>query len=205
MAQQEKPLSEQEGLQIIQQMIRAAKQEQKDDGMGWIVWGWLLFLASLFTLLNLNRQWVSAYFFWNIFGVVAVVWLLFATLRKIFIKPAQKVKTYTKDLCEKLNIGFLIFLLLIIFSMNLGVFPMQGFALLLGLYGFWMLIHGTILNFKPSIAGAFITWGFAFAGLYVPSFEWTMLLHTLAVLCGFIIPGHMAYAAFNKVKLENKE
>jgi hypothetical protein len=204
MEQQDIPLSEQESLRIIQQMIMAAKQEQKDDGLGWIMWGWLLFLASLFTLFNLKGHWVSTYFFWNLFGGVALGLLLMATLRKLFIKRTQKVRTYTKDLCEKLNIGFFIFLMLIIFSMNLGVSPVKGFALLLGLYGFWMLIHGTILNFKPSLIGAFITWGLAFAGLYVQTFEWTMLLHSLAVLCGFIIPGHMAYAAFNKIKLENK-
>jgi len=205
MTQEDKPLSEQESLHIIQQMISTAKQEQKDDGKAWIMWGWLLFLASLFTFLNLKWEWVSTYFFWNLFGSIALLLLLFRTVRVLFIKQHQKVRTYTKDLCEKLNIGFLIFLMLIIFSINLGVSPVKGFALLLGLYGFWMLVHGTILGFKPSIIGAFITWGLAFAGLYVQTFEWTMFLHSLAILCGFIIPGHIANAELEKLKLENKE
>ena len=42
---EEKKLSEQESLQIIQEMIYTAKKEQKDNGMGWIVWGWMLFAA----------------------------------------------------------------------------------------------------------------------------------------------------------------
>ena len=205
MTQQEKPLSEQESLQIIQQMIQAAKREQKDDGKGWILWGWMLFLASVFTFLNLKFRWVSTYFFWNLFGGIALALLLYATIRLLFKKSKEKVRTYTKDLFEKLNIGFFVFLMLIIFSINLGVSPIKGFALLLGLYGFWILIYGTALNFKPSIIGAFITWGLAFAGLYVQTFEWTMLLHALAVLCGYIIPGHIAYAEFKKIKLENKE
>jgi len=204
MIQQDKPMNEQESLLIIQQMIQTAKQEQKDDGKGWILWGWLLFLASVFTFLNLKWEWVSMYFFWNLFGGLALALLLFTTVRFLFMKRKEKVRTYTKDLCEKLNIGFFIFLLLIIFSINLGVSPVKGFALLLGLYGFWMLIHGTMLNFKPSIIGAFVTWGLAFAGLYVQTFEWTMLLHSIAVLCGFIIPGHIAYAEFSKIKSENK-
>jgi hypothetical protein len=204
MAQQDKPLSEQESLLIIQQMIQTAKQEQKDNGKGWIVWGWLLFFASVFTFFNLKLKWVSTYFFWNLFGGVALILLLFATIRLLFIKPKEKVRTYTKDLFEKLNIGFFIFLLLIIFSINLGVSPVKGFALLLGLYGFWMLVYGAALNFKPSIIGAFITWSLAFTGLFVQTFEWTMLLHALAVLCGYIIPGHIAYAEFNKIKSENK-
>lgn len=205
MTQQDKPLSEQESLHIIQQMIWTAKNEQKDDGKGWILWGWLLFLASLFTFLNLKLKWMSTFFFWNLFGGVALILLLYASIRLIFIKPPHKVRTYTKDLFNKLNIGFFVFLMLIIFSINLGVSPVKGFALLLGLYGFWMLIYGTALNFRPSVLGAFITWGFAFAGLYVQTFEWTMVLHALAVLCGYIIPGHIANAEFNRIKLENKE
>jgi len=203
MSQQERPLSEKESLLIIQQMILAAKQEQKDDGKGWIIWGWLLFLASFFTFLNLKWNWVSTYFFWNLFGGIALILLLIAVVRLLFFKPKEKVRTYTKDLFEKLNIGFFIFLMLIIFAINLGVSPVKGFALLLGLYGFWMLIYGAALNFKPSIIGAFITWGLAFAALYVKTFEWTMLLHSLAVLCGYIIPGHIANAEFKKIKPEN--
>jgi len=76
MTENDKPLSEQESLQIIQQMIQAAKQEQKDDGKGWIIWGWLLFLASIFTFCNLKMKWVSTYFFWNLFGGIKY-WLFY--------------------------------------------------------------------------------------------------------------------------------
>jgi hypothetical protein len=62
------------------------------------------------------------------------------------------------------------------------------------------LIYGAVLNFKPSIIGAYITWAFAFASLFVDRFDYTMLLHAAAVLCGYIIPGHIANREFNKVK-----
>jgi len=199
---EEKRISERESLLIIQQMIQTAKNEQKDDGKGWIIWGWLLFLASVFTFLNQKFDWVSTFFFWNVFGGVTVVLLSFEAVQYFFLKRRKKVKTYTKDLFEKLNIGFFISLMLIIFSINMGVSPLKGFALLLGLYGFWILIYGAVLNFKPSIIGAYITWGFAFASLFVKSFDWTMLLHACAVLCGYIIPGHMANIEFNKINKE---
>ncbi|HEY0751806.1 MAG TPA: hypothetical protein VGD26_11660, partial [Chitinophagaceae bacterium] len=77
----------------------------------------------------------------------------------------------------------------------------KGFSLLLGLYGFWILIYGTVLNFKPSVIGAFITWAFAFVSLFVPPdrFDLTMLIHAVAVLCGYIIPGYMANRQFRKL------
>ena len=203
--EQEKKLTEQESLLIIQQMIQTAKQEQKDDGKGWILWGWLLFTASLLTFINLKTQWFSNYFFWNLFGIASLLLLLYSMVKGLFFKKADKVKTYTAELFQKLNIGFFISLMLIIVAINRGVSPVLGFSLLLGLYGFWILVYGAALNFKPSIIGAYITWACAFAGLFVETFDWIMVLHATAVLLGYIIPGHLANIEFNKMqRQENK-
>ena len=198
---EQKELSEQESLLIIQQMIQTAKQEQKDDGLGWIIWGWLLFAASVLTWLNMKFDWFSHYLFWNAFGCIAGLLMIYELTRDFFFKKNQKVKTYTSDLFRKLNGGFFIFLIMIIFSMNLGVPPVKGFALLIGLYGFWILIYGAALDFRPSIIGAFITWGFGFGALFVKEhhFDETMILHGLAVLFGYIIPGHLANRALKKI------
>jgi hypothetical protein len=202
--EQEKKMTEQESLLIIQQMIHTAKQEQKDDGKGWILWGWLLFAASVLTYINLKTQWFSNYFFWNVFGITSLLLLLFSVVRTFFFKKIDKVKTYTAELFQKLNIGFFISLLLIIVAINRGVSPVLGFSLLLGLYGFWILIYGAGLNFKPSIIGAYITWACAFAGLFVETFDWTMVLHATAVLLGYIIPGHLANIEFKKIHEQKK-
>src|SRR5438552_7911977 len=205
---EEKKLTEQESLYIIQQMIQTAKQEQKDNGKGWIVWGWLLFIISLLTYANIQYHWYDTAFFWNVFGGIVLLWLLFIIIRHVFVKMPQRVKTYTADLFDKLNGGFFVFLILIIFSMNLGVPPSKGFMLLIGLYGFWILIYGAALNFKPSIIAAYVTWAIGFVGLFIDKFEeipdkrfqWVMLFHALAVLCGYIIPGHIANKEFNRIK-----
>ena len=201
---EERNITEQESLLIIQQMIQTAKQEQKDDGKGWIIWGWLIFLASILSYLNEKFEWFNHFFFWNLFGLATLVLFAFELFQYFSGRKKERVKTYTNDLFKKLNIGFFITLMLIILSMNIGYPinnfpPVKGFALLLGLYGFWILIYGTVLNFRPSMIGAYITWAFAFASLFVNQFEYTMLLHAGAVLCGYIIPGHIAYKEFNKV------
>jgi MFS family permease len=203
---EDKIISEKESMLLIQQMITTAKKEQTDSGVGWIVWGWLLFFASIFTYLNEQYNWLSTFFFWNMFGIAAILMVLYEVAKYFFGTKTEKVKTYTGDLFDRLNIGFGISLLLIIMSMNINypstVPPVKGFTLLLGLYGFWILIYGTVLNFKPSIIGAFITWGFAFAGLFVHQgrFDITMILHAAAVLCGYIIPGHIANVQFRNLR-----
>jgi hypothetical protein len=201
---EEKQLTEHESLRIIQQMISTAKQEQKDNGMGWIIWGWSLFGASLFTFFNERFQWANTFFFWNLFGFISIGLLLWATIKYYTNKNTDRVRTYTQDIYSRLNSGFFISIMLVIVSINVGVDPRKGFALLLGIYGFWILIYATLLNFRPSLIGAYVTWAFAFASLFVESFAYVMLLHAIAVLCGYIIPGHIAYKEFQKLNQKNR-
>lgn len=203
---EERELSQQDSLLLIQQMIQTAKKEQRDDGMGWILWGWMLFAASLLTIANLHFDWYGTYFFWNLFGIATIIIFIYETINTLFIKKRAKVRTYTKDLFEKLNAGFFISLMFIIVAINTGVPPTKGFALLISLYAFWILIYGSALNFKPSIIGAYITWGFGIAALFVKTFELVMLMHALGVLFGYIIPGHIAHREFKALhRKENVE
>jgi len=196
---EEKNLTEEESMLIIQQMINTAKHEQKDNGVGWILWGWLLLLVSVLTYINLYTRWFSTYYFWTYFGILSLLLILYSVVKYYFFRKGERARTYTGELFQKLNVGFFITIMFIIFSMNTGLNPMKGFPLLIGLYGFWILIYGTALDFKPSIIAAYITWGLGFAGFFVHSFETIMLLHGSAALVGYIIPGHIAYAEFKKL------
>ena len=201
----EENFSQQESLRLISQMINTAKKEQKDNGMGWIVWGWVLFITSILTVFNIRYNWFSVAFFWNAFGGIILLYMLYDTIRCRLRKTAM-VRTYTQDLFSKLNAGFFISLMFIIFSMNLEmggntvVNPLKGFALLINLYGFWILIYGTALNFRPSVIAAFIVWGIGFICMLVKTFEAVMLLHAAAVLVGYIIPGHIANNQFKSIQ-----
>jgi hypothetical protein len=197
---EEKIISEHESLQIIQQMIQSAKREQRDNGKGWILWGWMLFLASVLTVLNLHFRWFQTWFFWNVFGIATFVIYPYEMIKRRFSKKARRVRTYTKDLFDKLNIGFFVSLMFIIIWINVKDAPAAGFSLLINLYAFWILIYGTALNFKPSIIGACITWAIGIGSLFVKTFEWVMIMHAVAVLFGYIIPGHLANLAFKKTE-----
>jgi hypothetical protein len=201
---EEKQISEHEGLLLIQQMIQTAKKEQKDDGKGWIIWGWMLFLASILTVMNINFKWFQTFFFWNFFGVITLVALAYQTVSYLFIRKTEKVRTYTKDLFQRLNTGFFISLMFIIVAINVNISPTIGFSLLISLYAFWILIYGSALNFRPSIIAAYITWCIGFVSIIMRSFEQVMLLHAAAVLVGYIIPGHIANNEFRKLHQRNK-
>ena len=197
--QQKEELTERESLQIIQQMIDTAKQEQKDDGKGWIIWGWMLFLASVLTAINTSYNWFQTFFFWNMLGIITIVIFIVEIIKDLLGKKQQKVETYTRAIFKKLNIGFFICLFFIIIAMNVGIHPVKGFPLLMTLYGFWILIYGSLLDFKPSVIGAFVTWTLAFVALFQSNFQVIMLLHAAAALCGYIIPGHIANRKYKEL------
>jgi hypothetical protein len=204
---EEKTLTQQESLSIIQQMLHQAKNEQKDDGKGWIVWGWMLFAASVLTVLNIRLAWFNETFlFWNVFGIITVVYFVYETVMFFFFKKTKRVRTYTGDLFAKLNVGFFISLMFIIVSINVGarilddMTPVNiGFCMLISLYAFWILIYGTALNFRPSIIGAYASWGLGFGAMFSNNFEVVMICHAVAVLVGYIIPGHIANREFKKL------
>jgi hypothetical protein len=216
--QDEKQLNEHESLRLIQQMISMAKKEQVDDGRGWILWGWLLFLASLLTIVNLHMRWFDTFFFWNMFGLATLLIFGYQLIARFVLKrEAQKVKTYTGDLFSRLNAGFFICLIFIIVAINVGtraitqqfgsgemIFVNIGFALLTNLYAFWILIYGTALNFRPSVVGAYVAWACGITALFSRNFELVMTMQALAVLAGYIIPGHLANREFKKIRRENK-
>ena len=203
---EEKEISEKESLLLIRQMIQTAKTEQKDDGMGWIIWGIMLFLASVLTIFNQSYHWVSNWFFWNVFGIITLLIGLYETISYLFFKKTKKVRTYTKELFDKLNIGFFISLIFIIVSINVGkVRPDTGFSFLISLYAFWILIYGSALDFKPSIIAAYITWALGFASLFVDTFEAVMWYHATAALLGYIIPGFIANREFKKLHRKEKD
>lgn len=210
---QEKQLTGTESLSIIQQMIDTAKKEQRDDGKGWIIWGWMLLAASVLTVLNLHFRWDERRFiFWNGIGIITVIYFIWKMINHFFIKRRTRVKTYTGDLLAKLNTGFFIGLMFIIIIINVGarrvtegmVFVNIGYALLINLYSFWILIYGTALHFKPSVIGAYVSWAISFAALFANDFETVMLLHAAAVLAGYIIPGHIANRKFKKIHSSRK-
>lgn len=194
-------ITERESLQIIQQMIQTAKKEQKDNGVSWIIWGWLLFAVSVLTYFNLYFTWFEdRYVFWNYFGILTLLMLCFSVVKYFFSPKTGKADTYTSAIFRKLNVGFFIVIMLVIIAMNRNLPAILGFTIMIGLYGFWMLIYGTLINFKPSVVAAFITWAIAFASLYLSKdLATVMLFHAAAILCGYIIPGHIAYYEFRKI------
>lgn len=186
---EEKQLTSQESLALINEMISNARHEVKDDGKGWLLWGTMIFLASLSTYFIIVFDLpVSIWIGWNLFGIFTVLMLGYNLIKP---KPKRKAKTYVDELLRLFDIGFTICIFVIIFSINVGVSPGHGFGYFLMVYAFLMLVEGGALRFKPLLIGAVVNWIGAIGIFFCEPFRYDMLITAGAVFIGYIIPGLM--------------
>ncbi|MEO6404235.1 MAG: hypothetical protein ABIY51_05520 [Ferruginibacter sp.] len=189
-----------ESLAIIHKMINQAKNKVNSNGNEWIIWGTMIFLASLSTYFFSEFGYPQLFLGWNIFGILAIIILGF----RVFQRRTKKVRTYLDDLLVLFHIGFVICLFIIIFSINVAVGPNAGFGYFLMIYAFLMLIQGGAMKFKPLIAGAIVNWIGSVAIFINTDFKYDMLITAASVFIGYIIPGIILRVQSNKKnKLNN--
>ena len=187
-------LSKEKSLEIIHQMINQAKANISDSGLSWLLWGSLLFLASLSTYFFMSVGSDNIFLGWNIFGAVTIVLLAYDV-----VKPKQKkVKTYVDDLMRMVDIGFFVCLFVIILSINISVSPNEGFGFMLMVFGFLMLIKGGFVKSKGLVIGAMVNWAGAIAIFINKEFKYDMLIMAAAVLIGYIIPGLILWTQYKR-------
>jgi Flp pilus assembly protein TadB len=196
---EDKRLTEEESLGLINQMIRAARDEHRENGEGWLIWGWLLFAASVlsvaFSFLRLHHYIGPT---WTSMLVIGLIIYLLGHVRK---QRSKKVKTYVEDLLDKLGTAFFVSLFLLIAAASLSGSQNFGFGYYYILYAFWMYIHGTAIRFRPLIIGAMVNWTAALAIFLITDFAYDMIVSAVAVLVGYLIPGYMLNAEYKRTYL----
>lgn len=200
----EETFSKQESLKIIEQMIKTAKNEHREKGEGWLLWGWLLFIASTLSAVLVQVR-LSGYIGWVWAAMGLLTFISF--LWELRAKKTQAVKTYVEELLEKFSTGFSISLFAIIAATSIAANVNkddsgQSIAFAFGyffiLYAFWMYIHGSAIRFKPLIIGAIVNWAAAIAIFIVKDFKYAMIISAIAVAVGYLIPGYMLRNLYKK-------
>lgn len=189
-------MNEKEALLLIEEMINSTKQEVKDNGFYFILWGWLVFISAItdYVLLTLFN-----------YGGHAVVWGILMPLGGLvsFIAgrkqiKKQRVKTYVDEALKYLSIAFGISLFIICFIMPMTNNNWRAFyPTLMVIYAFGIFIFGGILRYKPLMYGACLNWILGSIAFFV-AYDWQLLLLALAVLGGFVIPGHLLNRRFHQ-------
>jgi hypothetical protein len=193
-------LTNQKSLEIIQQMIKQAKTNITDNGLGWLLWGSMIIFASVSTFIFIETGTKDIFLGWNIFGIFTIVMLSYD-----MFKPKRKtVRTYISDLLRLVDIGFIACIFTIIFSINVAVDPNSGFGFFLMIFAFLMLIKGGAVKSRALMIGAAVNWAGAIAMFLNKDFKYDMLIMATAVLIGYIIPGILLWQQYRIANKENK-
>lgn len=191
-------ITEAEKLELIHQMINSARDEHNENGLGWIVWGIILFVASLGTYFMMEYQMKGSFWLWNIVFPVGLV-LIFISIIRRKKRQHKRSLTYAQDLLERMGIGFFASLLAMIAGINLYFFSGNGssdiefWGFFYILYAFWMYIHGSALKFRPLIYGAVLNWIAGVAMFGIAEMKYEMLAGSVAILLGYLIPGYLLF------------
>lgn len=192
MEKEENQMSEQESLQIIRSMIDAAKNDVKADAFIFLLWGWLVFIASLSQFiiikmeLNINQS--LPWLLMPLGGIITPIYVMVKNKK-------DRTKTHITESLKFIWIAFTVALLIIIFFNKMEF--LQVLPVLMCLYGIGLFLSGSVLKFKPLIFGGMFCWACAIAGFYFQSI-FILLILAVCVLGGYIIPGCL-------LKINNKK
>lgn len=198
----ENKLTNTESLKIIEQMINRAKNEEKDSGKGWIMWGWMLTSVSIIHYFLILYGVKGSGNIWIVFGVFGLALIAQGIYKRRTRSSEVTVKTYTGELVGKIGDAFFISLMVsMVGAATTGAFNSGvNFGYLLLLYAFWLYIHGAAFRFEPMKYGAYVNWLGALA-----IFLWyrelgknVLIVHAICVILGYIIPGYMAQRKFDQ-------
>jgi len=193
----EETFSKEESFNIIAKMITQAKNEYRDKGEGWLLWGWLLFISSLSSAVMVHLNYGKYVpFIWNGMALVVLIYFIY----EVASKKTKKVKTYVEEMLNKFGTGFFLSLFTVIIATSIKG-DSFSFGYFFILYAFWMFIHGSAIRFKPLIIGALVNWAAAVAIFIVADFKYAMIISAIAIAIGYLIPGYMLR---NQYKKSNK-
>jgi|SRR5882724_256854 len=179
--------SPEESLLVIQTMIDRTKNSVADKSFYFLLWGWLVFIASLLQfVLKVIVQTPLHPAVWNLMfiGVIVSVWYGRKEKGKV------RVKTYIDENIRHVwvGIGICQFLLIFIFTRNQHWEYCYTFFMLL--YAIGCFITGRILKFAPLVWGAIASWALVIVSTF-SSYDYNILLMATAILLSYIIPGHL--------------
>ena len=83
-------------------------------------------------------------------------------------------------------------------SDSAGCLRIIVFKLFCNFYAFWMYIHGNAIRFRPLIIGAYVNWLAAIVIFLLKDTAQVMIVSSVAVLIGYLIPGYMLQAEYRK-------
>lgn len=182
----EAPFDEKQSLQLIHEMIQKTKSKLRGDAFNYLLWGWLVFIAS-----SSQFIWISYFSYTkqsNAVWLLMPIGLTITIIHKLRKKKKEKVNTYMGNFLRQFWLGFTITIILVSVLQQMPYH--QFYATLMCFYGLGLFVSGRALEFRPIQLGGIWCWICSAIGFYIHN-GYILLLLSGAVLGGYIIPGYL--------------
>ena len=180
----EKILTPEESLSMISDMIALAKKSIVDKGFHYLLWGWLVFVASTADFIMIQMGIEHHYYVWFFMPIIGMPFAFWYSR-----KHYSPGRSHLGLIITYLWLGFLVTGFLVFF-MGIAKNPeniLQNFLLILG---FALFVSGSIIRFRPVYLGGIVYWLAALACLFA-SYPDQLLINAAAALLGSIVPGYL--------------
>lgn len=176
------------GLKVIYEMIESARSKIGSNYFYYLFWGYLVAFTCVaeYVLIKLVKY-SQHYLVWPVFmGAGLFITLLF-TLRQ---KKASGSRTFIGTAMTYLWSAWLVsFMILLVFA-NLNRDYEMILPVTLAMYGLGIFVAGGLVNFKPLVIGAVLSWVASVAAFFSPH-PVQLLIVFVTVIVAYIIPGHI--------------
>lgn len=198
-------LTPEESFDIINKAISNFKMNYKENAQVFLLWGWILTLASIsnFIILKILSSWEAHELMagkwelkglyilgnWVVFCLIGFI-ILYFMVRKI--NKDKKVYSHIDKFIEYqwwVTAASFVIATIICFRMRI-----EPPVLMLLIAGIATTTTGLVIKFKPLIIGGILFFIFSIATTFVTN-EYLALLVGAAIICGYLIPGYFLKAA----------
>lgn len=221
---EEKNISEQESLRLIQEMIGKAKSHFHESGASSMLWGTVIGTCGLVSFAQQQWNFSIGFDIWllTLAAIIPGVWFNIRESKKRMVKTHQEAATNVVwnvfgisivclvlygNIVPFVSERFLASNNIELLSKNLLTGEIKRYQLsslslssiFLMIYAFPTLATGWITKFRPMTIGAIVCYGFFIASLFT-SFKYDMLLSGFAGIGNWLIPGLILNSRYRKAK-----
>lgn len=210
----DKPLSEQDSLRLITEMIQKVKKSNfHDSGTSAILWGSVIGFAGIMSFLERSELFKTGFDWWflALFAIVPQVFIAIREGRKKLVRTHEEVAIDTVWMIYGISIFAVIAYMNIVPGVTTNFLKSEGvevlrknmvtgeitsfqlfvpstISILMILYAFPTLVTGIVKSFKPMIFGGILCYIFFIISLFTNT-TWDSLLSGLAAIFNWLIPG----------------
>jgi len=186
---------ENQSLKVIKEMIQVSQKRLKNNGILFILWGWVSFLIYLFEFFVKSIPHTYQVTMFKAYITIALMIFGIAFTLIYLIRKSRKATTYIGIALRYIWVSMCICMVLINL-IQFNVLHKITFELQLPIYmvlvSFALVATGAILRYKMIIAGGIIFGLMAYFASFF-SLQQQLLIESIAWVVAFIIPGHVLY------------